>query len=158
MPDDENYQINQHPWLVLTVITPAQAPDTDVMSLSRSNVQCGPPGLLRADPTQAVVAGRSLSGRNYNSPPHRLSTLHWEHYPHRILRHCTKQESLLTSCTHCSPQNFDALCFAACLSFYNYLWPLPSATAQFSVKRSNLSNFKPKFSCSHRSQSSGPLR
>ena len=87
MPDDENYQINQHPRLVLTVITPAQAPDTDVMSLSRSNVQCGPPGLPRADPTQAVVAGRSLSGRNYNSPPHRLSTLHWEHYPHRILRH-----------------------------------------------------------------------
>ena len=31
---------------------------------------------------------RSFSGRNYNSPPHRLSTLHWEHYPHRILRHC----------------------------------------------------------------------
>ena len=162
MPDDENYQINQHPWLVLTVITPSQAPDTDVMSLSRSNVQCGPPGLPRADPTQAVVAGRSLSGRNYNSPPHRLSTLHWEHYPHRILRHywclclaltskqplmhmysifkvSTFQSSLIISSvkmspswweiiklrqvspaathTHCSPQNFDALCFAACLSF-----------------------------------------
>ena len=60
MPDDENYQINQHPWLVLTVITPSQAPDTDVMSLSLSIVQCGPPGLPRADPTQAVVAGGDL--------------------------------------------------------------------------------------------------
>ena len=77
-----------------------------------SAAHLGSPGL-----TQAVAAGGSLSGRNYISPPHRLSTLHWEHYPHRILRHCTKQESLLTSCTHCSPQNFDALCFAACLSF-----------------------------------------
>lgn len=155
MPDDENYQINQHPWLVLTTITPLHQPRPRCHrhGVMLSGGHLGSPGL-----TQAVAAGGSLSGRNYISPPHRLSTLHWEHYPHRILRHCTKQESLLTSCTHCSPQNFDALCFAACLSFYNYLWPLPSATAQFSVKRSNLSNFKPKFSCSHRSQSSGPLR
>ena len=67
MPDDENYQINQHPWLVLTALTPGQAPDTDVMSLSRSNVQCGPPGLPRADPGSGSRE-RSLSGRNYNSP------------------------------------------------------------------------------------------
>ena len=46
-----------------------------------------------------------------------------------------------------------------CLSFiYNYPWPLPSATAQFSVKRSNLSNFKPKFVCCHRSGGGGPLK
>ena len=101
MPDDENYQINQHPWLVLTALTPGQAPDTDVMSLSRSNVQCGPPGLPRADPGSGSRE-RSLSGRNYNSPPHRLSTLHWEHYPHGILRHCwclclalTQQQTLV---------------------------------------------------------------
>ena len=48
MPDDENYQINQHPWLILTTITPLHQPRPQTpMSLSRDDVQCGPPGLPR---------------------------------------------------------------------------------------------------------------
>lgn len=86
MPDDENYQINQHPWLVLTAITPHHQarPRCHRHGVMWSGGHLGAPGL-----TQAVAARGSLSGRNYISPPHRLSTLHWEHYPHRILRHCT---------------------------------------------------------------------
>ena len=36
--------------------------------------------------------------------------------------------------------------------------PQPHTAAQFSVKRSNLSNFKPKFLCCHRSGGGGPLK
>ena len=83
MPDDENYQINQHPWLVLT--TPAQAPDTMSCQCRGVMFSAGtwPP---RADPGSGSREISQWSQLQFS--PHRLSTLHWEHYPHRILRHC----------------------------------------------------------------------
>ena len=86
-------------WLVLTTITGHQSPDTQVMWSLLTNKRpvrsvtvvimfnVRPPGLIRADclPCSGrdswllVVAITRLS-------PLLLSTLHWEHYPCRILR------------------------------------------------------------------------
>ena len=65
MPDDENYQINQHPWLVLTTITPLHQPRPRCHrhGVMLSVAHLGSPGL-----TQAVGAGGSLCGHNYIFP------------------------------------------------------------------------------------------